>query len=176
MRTSGNAEIEKTAEKMPRFELGDIVSLTAAALRRKKLSNMTPRLLYEIGHPNEFLVLEVFDHAIDGPCIALSCCTRQLDENGKPIIRFVDRKNGKMRCNGHQVSHFEKKSYKRLPKKGDKSTSLHIPFLPFELAGVHWEDDEQNPAFKVSVAGKEVGVTGALAKFLKNVAEENGII
>lgn len=165
-----NSETTPT-RKLPHFEPGDIVSLTAAALRRKKLSSMTPRLLYEIGHPNEFLVLETFSHAEDGPCIALSCCTRDEDN-----VRFVDRKTGKMRCNGHQVSHFEKKGYKRLPKKGDKSTSLHIPFLPFELAGVHWEEDESNPGFKVSVAGKEIGVTGALAKLLKNVAEENGII
>lgn len=176
MRSEGNVQAEMKAERVPVFEPGDIISLTAAALRKKKLVNMTPRLLYEIGHPNEFLVLETFEHPVDGPCVALSCCTRQMDENGKPIVRFVDRKTGKMRCNGHRSNYFEKKSFKRLPKKGDKSTSIHIPFLPFELAGVHWEEDESNPALKVSVAGKEVGLTGAFAKLLKNVAEENGIL
>lgn len=168
---SGNVENKVRVESIPQFEAGDIVSLTAAALRRRKFRNMTPRLLYAIGHPNEFLVLEAYDHPEDGPCVVLyPCCTYKKDEP-----RFIDRESGKTRCNGHQASHFEKKSMKRMPKKGDKSTSLHLPFLPFEIAGMHWEEDENNPTLKVGGVGKQISLTGIWAKIAKKIAEDNGV-
>jgi hypothetical protein len=63
-----------------------------------------------------------------------------------------------------------------MPKKGDKSSSIHLPFMHYALAGIHWEEDETNPAIKANILGKELSLTGPIAKMLKNLAEENNIL
>lgn len=175
---SGNvrAESREEIQVIPQFEEGDLVSLTPAAIRRREFANMTPRLLYEIGHPNEFLVLGVFDHEKEGPCATLyPCCTwKKKDDSVMP--GFLDRNTGKPRCTGHPAVLFEKKSFKRIPRKGDKSSSIHIPFLPIALAEIAWEEDENNPSLKGRVAGQEIAFTGVLGKMIKNVLEENNLL
>lgn len=169
-------EEKPEAEEIPTFEPGDIVCLTPAAIRRSGIGNMTPRLLYEIGHPNEFLVYSYTVTEADGPCVTLlNCCSWSMNE-GKKHLGFIDRKTGKRRCTGHPAIHFEKKSQKRMPKKGDKSSSIHLPFMQAALAGIHWEEDEDNPALKVSVLGKELALTGPLAKIFKGLAEDNSFL
>lgn len=165
---SGNVGGETgEAQAVDSFQEGDVVALTAAAIRRREFSNMTPRLLYEIGHPNEFLVMHVFETEKQGQCISLyPCCTVFLDRE----------KSGKKRCTGHPAALFEKKGMKRMPRKGDKSSSLHLPFIPIPLAGVDWEEDENSPVFKVHGLGKEVKITGPFAKLLKKIAEENNLL
>lgn len=168
MSKSGNVRREEKTkvEEIPQFQEGDIVSLTPAAIRRSGVSNMTPRLLYEIGHPNEFVVFDVFEDKELGPCISLlPCCSI-----------FEDRSSNKKRCGGHPAIHFEKRSQKRLPKKGDKSSSIHLPFMQYALAGINWEEDENNPALKAHVLGKEVSLTGPIAKLLKQLAEDNNVL
>ena len=168
MSKSGNVRREpKTkVEEIPQFQEGDVVSLTAAAIRRSGISNMTPKLLYEIGHPNEFVVFDIFDDEKLGPCISLlPCCSI-----------FDDREQGTKRCSGHPAIHFEKKSVKRLPKKGDKSSSIHLPFMQMALASINWEEDEDNPALKVNILGKELSLSGLPAKMLKQLAEENNVL
>jgi hypothetical protein len=168
MNKTGNVRREQKAsvEEIPQFTQGDVISLTAAAIRRSGISNMTPRVLYEIGHPNEFVVFDAFDDPVEGPCVSLlPCCTI-----------YEDRKTGKKRCTGHPAVHFEKKSTKRLPKKGDKSSSIHLPFMQVALAGINWEEDESNPALKAHVLGKELTLTGPWAKMLKQLAEDNNVL
>lgn len=170
---SGNVVREEKlkAEEIPQFEPGDIVCLTAAAIRRSGIHTMTPRVLYEIGHPNEFLVYQYVIDEIEGPCVTLvNCCTWKGHEG------FIDRASGKRRCTGHPAVHFEKKSHKRMPKKGDKSTSIHLPFMQMALAGIHWEEDESNPALKANILGKELSLTGPIAKMLKQLAEDNNVL
>jgi hypothetical protein len=163
----GPEEVEKTEEKKQAFEEGDVVALTPSALRIGRIQGMTPRLLYTIGQPNEFMVLHVFETEADGLCLALfPCC-----------LRFVDRdRNGQVRCKGHPAVYFEKVDKRRIPKKGDKSSSVHLPFLPFEVAGLHYEEDEENPRLTLNLFGKRVDTTGPLSKFLKKLAEENKIL
>jgi len=159
------------AEEIPKFEPGDIVCLTAAAIRRSGIATMTPRMLYEIGHPNEFVVYTYTVHETEGPLVTLvNCC------NWKGHQGFIDRNTGKPRCTGHYAVHFEKKSQKRMPKRGDKSSSLHLPFLPVALAGINWEEDEDSPALKAHILGKEISLTGPFAKVLKQLAEENNVL
>lgn len=156
------------AQVVESFQEGDVVGLTAAAIRRREFSNMTPRLLYEIGQPNEFLVVHAFETEKDGPCISLlPCCTVFLDRE----------RGGKKRCTGHPAALFEKKDFKRMAKKGDKSSSIHLPFMLLPLLGINWEEDEQNPSFKFHALGKELlKVDGPIAKLLKNLAEENNAL
>jgi hypothetical protein len=168
MSRNGNVRREdKTKiEEMPTFEKGDVVALTAAVIRRRDYANMTPRLLYEVGHPNEFLVTDVFETPDDGPCLQLYPCCR----------RFEDRENGKTRCTGHPAMLFQKIKKVRQAKKGDRSSSLHLPFMEHALAALHWEENEDSPAIKAQVLGKEVSLSGPLAKILKQLAEENNIL
>lgn len=168
MSKSGNVHREEKpkASEIPQFSEGDVVCLTAAAIRRSGIKNMTPRVLYEIGQPNEFVVFNVFDDPKSGPCISvLPCCGI-----------YDDRETGKKRCGGHAAVHFEKKSIKRMPKKGDKSSSIHLPFMQVALAGIHWEEDDENPAIKVDILGKEISLSGPIAKMLKGLAEDNNIL
>lgn len=168
MSKSGNVHREEKPKvsEIPQFKEGDVVSLTAAAIRRSGISNMTPRVLYEIGHPNEFVVFHVFEDAKDGACISLlPCCGI-----------FKDREKGKDRCGGHSALHFEKKGVKRAPKKGDKSSSIHLPFMQYAMAGINWEDDENSPTLKAHILGKEISLTGPFAKLLKTLAEENNVL
>lgn len=168
MSKSGNVQREEKPQvsEVPQFQEGDVVCLTPAAIRRSGISNMTPRVLYEIGHPNEFVVFHVFEDPKEGPCVSLlPCCSV-----------FEDRKTGKKRCTGHPAVHFEKKSVKRMPKKGDKSSSIHLPWMQVALAGIHWEEDETNPALKVNILGKEVSLTGPAAKLVKSLAEDNNFL
>lgn len=159
-------EVEKPQEKQA-FEEGDIVALTQSALRIGRIQGMTPRLLYTIGHPNEFMVMHTFESPADGLCLTLfPCCTR-----------FVDReRNSQPRCKGHPAMYFEKVDKGRIPRKGDKSSSVHIPFLPFEVAGVHYQEDDENPSLTLNLFGKHLQTTGPLSKFLKKLAEDNKIL
>ncbi len=171
-RTGNIVNDEKVkVEEIPQFEPGDVVCLTAAAIRRSGIKTMTPRVLYEIGHPNEFLVYQYVMDDVEGPCVTLvNCCTWKGHEG------FIDRNSGKRRCTGHPAIHFEKKSMKRMPKKGDKSSSIHLPFLPVALAGIDWQEDDSNPALKAHILGKEISLTGPFAKVLKQLAEENNVL
>lgn len=180
MSKSGNVHREEKpeAEEIPEFQPGDVVSLTPAAIRRSGISNMTPRVLYEIGHPNQFHVWRSFEDEQEGPCVTLvECCSWEKNEgHWEKHEGYIDRKSGKRRCTGHPSIHFEKKGKKRMPKKGDKSSSIHLPFMEYALAGLQWEEDENNPALKAHVMGKELSLTGPIAKIIKQLAEENNVL
>lgn len=172
MSKNGNIrrEAKPKVEEIPQFESGDVICLTAAAIRRSGIATMTPRILYEIGHPNEFLVYQAVDDDEAGPVVTLAnCCSWDKHEG------FIDRKTGKQRCTGHPAVHFEKKGVKRMPKKGDKSSSIHLPFMKVALAGINWEEDETNPSLKGHILGNEISLTGLPAKLLKQLAEENNV-
>lgn len=149
----------------PKYEEGDVVALTQAALRIGRLELMTPRLLHQIGHPNEFIVIDAFDTGEDGICLSLwPCC-----------YRFLDRKTGKKRCQGHPALYFEKIGNLRMPKKGDKSSALVLPFIG-EILGFDWQEDEDNPNLNANVFGLKGAASGYFAKILKKMAEEAKII
>lgn len=163
----GNVEREETGTKeIPRFEKGDVVALTAAVIRRRDYANMTPRLLYEIGHPNEFLVTDFFETPEDGACVQLYPCCR----------RFEDREKGKIRCTGHPAELFQKVKKVRQAKKGDRSSSVHLPFMEQALAAIHFEEDEASPTVRANILGKELALSGPLARLVKQFAEENNIL
>jgi hypothetical protein len=157
---------EDVPQKAPeKFEEGDVVGLTQAALRIGRLELMTPRLLRQIGHPNEFIVLDAFKSDEDGVCLTLwPCC-----------FRFVDHKTGKKRCQGHPSVYFEKTGSLRMPKQGDKSSSLILPFLG-EVLGFDYQEDESNPEIQANVFGMKGSASGYFAKMLKKLAEESKIL
>jgi hypothetical protein len=168
MSRNGNVrrEDKSKTDEVPNLEKGDVVALTAAVIRRRDYANMTPRLLYEIGHPNEFLVTDVFETPDDGLCVQLFPCCR----------RFEDRENGKVRCTGHPAILFQKIKKERQAKKGDRSTAIHIPFLEQALAALYYDEDEASPTVRASILGKEVSLSGPIAKMVKQFAEENNIL
>lgn len=168
MSKNGNVRRDEKprAEEIPHLEKGDVVALTAAVIRRRDYANMTPRLLYEIGHPNEFLVTDAFDTPEDGLCVQLYPCCR----------RFEDREKGKIRCTGHPAILFQKIKRVRQPKKGDKSSAIQIPFLDQALAALYYDEDEVSPTVRASILGKEVALSGPIAKMVKQFAEDNNIL
>lgn len=168
MSKNGNVrrDDKSKTEEIPHFEKGDVVALTAAVIRRRDYANMTPRLLYEIGHPNEFLVTDAFDTPDDGPCVQLYPCCR----------RFEDREKGKIRCTGHPAILFQKIKKVRQPKKGDRSSSLHLPFMDQALAALHFEEDDASPTVRANILGKEVSLSGPLARMVKEFAEGNNLL
>lgn len=151
----------------PEIKEGDIVALTPAALKMGRLEAMTPRLLYHIGHENRFIVDKTFETEEDGLCLKLfPCC-----------FRFVnDHQTKQFRCKGHPAIYFDKVGTVRTPQKGDKSSSLVLPILG-EIFRFDYKEDENAPKFSADlpVLGKGV-VTGFLAKFVKQLAEEGKIL
>lgn len=147
------------------FQEGDVVALTQAALRKGgTFQKMSPRAHYAIGWPNEFLVLGTFEDPDDGPCVSLwPCCV-------------VLRPDSPYTHGGHPVRHFEKIDVVRMPKKGDKTSSVVLPFGIGELVGFEYHEDSEKPEFVARVAGKEGVLTGVLATLLKKFAESANII
>jgi hypothetical protein len=177
MSKNGNVRREEKAQEIPQFERGDVVALTAAVIRRRDYSNMTPRLLYEIGHPNEFHVLRTFEHKNEPHVTLVNCCSwEKQDGLWGEHEGFIDRETGAPRCTGHPAVLFQKVKKVRMSKKGDRSSSLHLPFMEEALAAILWEEDENSPAIKAQILGKEISLSGPLAKIVKQLAEENNIL
>lgn len=157
-------KIEK--KPTPRFEPGDVVALTQAALRMPKLKTMVPYQLWKIGHPNAFLVVHTFDDEERGQCVGLyPCCTR-----------FTNHDTEKPRCTGHPTEFFQKVDRKRVPKKGDRTTSVYLPFIDGEVGGIQYCEDEDNPSIKVNVGGIKAGVDGVVAKGIKDLFSSIGLL
>jgi hypothetical protein len=166
-RKNGNVEPSPEAEQYSGEKLveGDVVGLSPAALRTDRLRKMTPRILHKIGHPNEFIVLDTFENESDGACVVLwPCC-----------FRFVNRKTGRELCQGHSVDYFEKLGSLRTPKKGDKSSSLVLPFLG-EVLGFDFQEDEATPKLNANVFGMKGEASGTWAKLIKKLAEDANIL
>lgn len=167
-RRNGNAEGAPDPVAEPQaFQPGDVVALTASALRIDRISGMTPRLMYSIGHRNEFLVFDTYEDPEDGLCLVLECC-----RGG-----YVNRsKNGKQKCGGHPAIYFQTIDRIRLPKKGDKASSVHLPLVG-QLAGLRWEQDEDNPRLTLDLPfGQKLEALGPLAQMFKKIAENSGIL
>lgn len=163
-----NVEPEEEEASGETFQAGDVVELTPSAIRTWAVNDMTPKELYKMGHENRFLVLDTFPSDEHGPCVTLFPCCH----------RFVDRKavHHKLRCKGHPSRYFKKVDVKRLPQKGDKSAALKLPFLPWDVAAVDYEEDGENPKLSVSLLGQKGSISGPWAKFLKNMAENQNLL
>ena len=138
-------------------------------MRIGRLAQMTPRVLCSIGHPNEFIVLDVFETDSDGVCLALWPCCHRFKKAGKKI------------CPGHPAVYFEKTGALRTPKKGDKSSSLVLPFLGEVLGfdyeeGAEGEEGGEAPKMTANIFGLKSGASGYWAKLLKKLAEDAKII
>lgn len=171
---NGNVRPEATPpddKRRQEIREGDYVQLTAAALKMPRLSLMTPRLLYQIGHPGIFQVLHVFETEEDGICLTLGECCRNF---------VADRKTGQYRCSGHPAVYFEKvmdaePATPRARKPGDRSVSAVLPFIG-EAAAVDYEEDEENPKLTVRILGKSTVFTGTLARIFGEAAKHNKIL
>lgn len=160
---------DKTQGPPPVFEEGDVVAMTQATLRIGRLQGMSTRLLYTIGWPNEFLVTRSFDDEEDGPCVSLwPCCLPPFG------IGLVDRRGSQFRCKGHPTLYFEKVAVTKTPKKGDKLSSIVLPFGIGEILGLEWHEEEEE--FVGRILGKEGAVAGALGKYIKKIAESNNLM
>jgi hypothetical protein len=142
------------------FEEGDRVAMTQEALKMGRLSAMSPRLLYQVGYPNEFGVLHSFETEEDGPCITLYPCCYVLE----------DRPRKTSRCSGHPAIFFEKIGEKPA-NKGDKRAKVHLPIIG-EIAGVEW--DEEHQRLSGHVGGYPVVFQGEIGRLVKKAAEEKG--
>lgn len=161
----GNIPHEGPFEGQDEIQKGDVVALTTAALRiRGPLETMTPRALYQIGHPNEFMVLETFKTDEDGPCLVLPCCMYFEDRKVKSSVRPL--------CKGHPAVHFKKIGVIRIPQPGDKTAAVVWPWG--DLFKLEWKDDPDNPEISAKLLGINLGgLVGEPAKWVKKMAEDN---
>jgi hypothetical protein len=159
---SGNIPADAKTEVAEEFSAGDVVRLKTSALMNGDL-DMTPLSMFRIGHPNEFLVVEAFEHKKLGPCVTLrQCC-----------YLYQDHSSGIKLCKGHQAIFFEKMRRERARQKGDRMASVKIPWVG-EVAAFEYEEDPENPKARFRIAGKECELEGAPAKFFKSVIEGYG--
>lgn len=181
-RRNGDVPGQEAADPRPpgsnRFERGDVVALTPAARRLSgTLARMMPRRLYDLGQPNAFPVLLSFVDPKDGPCVSLApCCTVPAHGDFPGYPGFVDHATGKPLHQGHPEVHFEKIDWKRLPRAGDKRSSLSLPWPLNEMIGLEWREDERSPEFIAKLFGISASSSGALAKVLKQFAESANLI
>lgn len=147
---------------------GDIVGLTTTALRvRGPLEAMTPRVLYQIGHPNEFVVVETFKTEEDGDCLVLPCCMYFEDRKVKNNVRPL--------CKGHPAVYFKKIGQIRFPQKGDLAAGVETPWG--NLIRLEWKEDPNNPELNAHLFGINLGsIMGMPAKWLKKAAEDSKLI
>ena len=84
---------KEEAEKPFHLEVspGDRVRLTPEAIIDPDAQPATPLRLFKFGWPNDFLVLDVYDHETYGQCIVLDPCCGWVQ----------DEKHAKKVCFGH---------------------------------------------------------------------------
>lgn len=165
---NGNVQREEPARKKPKeiFKPGDIVRLTPDAMKNGP-SLMAPKRLYSVGWPNEFQVIDVFEME-DGPYITLNACCRNL-------IRHA---TGAWVCTGHPAKWFEKtkpEAAARPRKKGDRSTSITVPFMG-ELGAIDYLEDEEDPGLVLRILGQQTVMKGSVAKAVAQFAKDNGLL
>lgn len=159
---------EKPAEV---FKAGDIVSLTERAIKAAPRL-MSPKRLFSVGWPNEFQVVHVFETPEDGTCLFLNPCCQNLV-----------KRNGAWACQGHPVifegiTIFQKTTpevAKRPRRKGDRTTSIMVPFLG-ELGAIEYLEDEEDPGLVLRILGQQTAMKGSVAKAVAQFAKENGLL
>lgn len=169
-RSNGNLHPEKrfqvediSQEKEP-FEVGDVVGVTPKA---RLGVNMSPCDLLKIGWPNEFRVVDVFDHEGARHLSIYPCCNW-----------LRSRQNNKPLCTGHLSEYFMKvtPSMVTLPSKDDRFLTVDTPWGP--LISLDYLSDEQNPGLVLHFAGlkKPLALSGVLAKEIGKKAQEMGLL
>lgn len=156
------APVEKPEEEI---RPGDLVQIRAASFSEAK---MTPIDLFNVGWPNMFLVLEAFDHE-GKKCLRLDPCCEWM----------VNRATGAFLCRGHYTKYFEKvhEAVIREPKKGDRKTSVQLPFVG-DVVSLDYQNEEENPTLLLQVKGLRgpIGLSGEKAREIAEWAKNAGIL
>ena len=150
---------QEEAEKPFHLEVspGDRVRLTAEALVDPDAQPATPLRLFKFGWPNDFLVLDVYEHPTYGQCVALDPCCYWIKD---------PEKHSKNVCEGHTARFFE------VIKRG-ASADPSRRYAGVNLAGLDILSVESNgggpdgPSLVVRVAGrKPITLNGQPAQIL----------
>lgn len=156
-------EEEAPREREP-FEVGDVVGVTPKA--RLEVA-MSPCDLLRIGWPNEFKVVDIFDHEGELHVSLYPCCNW-----------LRSRANNRVFCTGHKASYFMRvtPSAVTLPSKDDRFLSVDTPWGP--LISLDYQSNEQNPGLILHFAGlrRPIALSGVLAKEIGRKAMEVGIL
>jgi hypothetical protein len=150
---------QEDAEKPFHLEVspGDRVRLTPEALVDPDAQPATPLKLFKFGWPNDFMVLDVYDHEVYGQVVVLDpCCNwiRDAEKHSKPV------------CFGHSTRFFE------VIKRGQTADPSRR-YAGVNLAGLDILSVESNgggpdgPSLVVRVAGrKPITLSGQPAQIL----------
>jgi len=150
---------QEDAEKPFHLEVspGDRVRLTPEALVDPDAQPATPLKLFRFGWPNDFMVLDVYDHEVYGQVVVLDpCCNwiRDAEKHSKPV------------CFGHSTRFFE------VIKRGQTADPSRR-YAGVNLAGLDILSVESNgggpdgPSLVVRVAGrKPITLSGQPAQIL----------
>jgi len=153
-----DAAPEEKAEKPFRLDVspGDRVRLTPEAIVDPDAQPATPLRLFKFGWPNDFLVLDVYDHEVYGQVVVLDpCCDWVRDE-----------KHAKKVCFGHSTRFFEviKRVQAADPNRRYAGVNLAgLDILSVESTG----NGPDGPSLVVRVAGrKPITLNGQPAQIL----------
>ena len=139
---------------------GDRVRLTPEALVDPVAQPGTPLKLFKFGWPNDFMVLDVYDHEVYGQVVVLDpCCNwiRDAEKHAKPV------------CFGHSTRFFEviKRAQTQNPDPSRRYAGVNLAGL--DILSVEYANGNgaETPSLVVRVAGrKPITLNGQPAQIL----------
>lgn len=162
---------EKEPEKKPGDEetekpfhlevsAGDRVKITAEALIDPEAQVATPIKLFKFGWPNDFLVLDVFEHEKVGQVIALDPCCNWIKDAEKHREHV---------CAAHTTRFFEVIERGAQPNAAGRRYS-GVQIAGMDVLSVEYLNGGENPSLAVRVAGrKPIVLTGQPAQIMSQL-------
>lgn len=155
------------------FKVGDCVRLSKRALKDAAYKEIGPRVLIEIGWPNEFYIERIAIDPEGNPAITLSACCCNLVRKGE------------YRCKYHPAHLFEKIDLgaapgsapdleSRVRNPGDREAVLTTPFG--DVASLKYFEDEKEPGLVADLFGKRFLMSGAYVREIYKFAQQKGIL
>lgn len=157
---NGNVSDITKIDSLGPIHPGDYIRIKTSELDRVEMS---PKALYNVGHPNEFLVLTTFEHS-GIKCVSLEECCEKLK----------NRATGQFLCTGHPEKYFEKTD----PIEHKKTSERR--FLALEAFGmkasVEYMDGQKKLLLKTPWTPDGISLSGGVARDIAEAAEEMGIL
>jgi len=157
---SGNGNIEHPSRKKDPIQAGDYVRIKPSEMDAVEMS---PKEIFNLGFPNEFLVLTTFEHEGQRCLTIEECCERRRN-----------RATGQYLCNGHPERYFEKTE----PVEHRRTSERR--FLAFEAFGmrasIEYVEGQKKLLLRIPGTTDGMSLSGDLARNIAEAAKSIGMI